>query len=85
MSFAHQRSIMPRTEIRVGQRLIRWDGSRGYVALNTAGRRVFGPGEEFLVEGLGLDGTVEDAEYLTLETFDKEGVRFGCGLMPWAT
>jgi hypothetical protein len=77
-------SAAQRPEIRVGQRLIRWDGSRGYVALNTAGRRVFGPGEAFLVEWLGLDGTVEDAEYLTLETFEQEGVTFGRGLMPWA-
>jgi hypothetical protein len=75
---------MQHTSIRVGQRLIRWDGTRGYVALNTAGRRVFGSGETFLVEWLGLDGTVEDSEYLTLESFDKEGVRFGRGLMPWA-
>jgi hypothetical protein len=36
------------------------------------------------VEWLGLDGTVEDAEYLTLEVFEKEGVTFGRGLMPWA-
>ena len=73
-----------RTEIRVGQRLMRWDGTRGYVALNSAGRRVFGPGEAFLVEWLGLDGTVEDAEYLTLEAFAKEGITCGRGIMPWA-
>ena len=42
------------------------------------------PGEAFLVEWLGLDGTVEDAEYLMLEAFEKEGVPFGRGLMPWA-
>jgi len=36
------------------------------------------------VEWLGLDGTVEDAEYLMLEAFEKEGVTFGRGLMPWA-
>jgi hypothetical protein len=75
---------MQRTEIRVGQRLIRWDGSRGSVALNTAGRRVLGPGEAFLIEWLSFDGTVEDAEYLTPETFAQEGVKFGRGLMPWA-
>jgi hypothetical protein len=45
---------------------------------------VFGPGEAFLVEWLGFDVTVEDAEYLTLETFEQEGVTFGRGLMPWA-
>jgi hypothetical protein len=45
---------------------------------------VFGLGEAFLVEWLGLDGTVEDTEYLTLEAFEKEGVTFGRGLMPWA-
>lgn len=75
---------MPRTSIRVGQRLIRWDGSKGYVAQNTKGQRVFGPGETFMVEWLGLDGTIEDAEYLTLEALEKEGVKFGRGLMPWA-
>jgi len=74
-----------RTEIREGKRLIRWDGTRGYVALNSQGKWVFGPEESFLVEWLGLDGaTVEDAEYLTLEALEKEGVTFGRGLMPWA-
>lgn len=37
-----------------------------------------------MVEWLGLDGTIEDAEYLTLEAFEQEGVRCGRGLMPWA-
>jgi predicted methyltransferase len=63
-----------RTEIRVGQQLIRWDGTRGYVALNSQGTRVFGRGESFLVEWLGLDGTVEDAEYLTVEACEQAGV-----------
>jgi hypothetical protein len=45
---------------------------------------VFGPGEAFLVEWLGLDDTVEDAEYMTLEVFEEEGVTFHRGLMPWA-
>jgi hypothetical protein len=74
-----------RTEIRVGQQLIRWDGTRGYVALNSQGTRVFGRGESFLVEWLGLDGTVEDAEYLTVEACEQAGVALGRGLMPWAT
>jgi hypothetical protein len=75
---------MQRTSIRVGQRLINWDGTRGYVAPNSQGKGVFGPGEPFLVEWLGLDGTIEDAQYLTLEAFEKEGVKFGRGLMPCA-
>ncbi len=76
---------MQRTSIRVGQRLINWDGTRGYVALNSQGKRVFGPGEPFLVEWLGLDGkSVEDAAYFTLEDLSREGIRFGKGVMPWA-
>jgi hypothetical protein len=63
----------------VGQRLIRFDGERGYVALNTKGVRVHGPGEPFKVEW--QDG--ED-EYLTLDQFEAEGVRRGKGVMPWA-
>jgi hypothetical protein len=74
-----------RTEIRVGQRLIRWDGTRGYVALNSQGTRVCGPGEPFLVEWLGLDGhTAEDAASVTLEDLEREGIRFGKGVIPWA-
>jgi hypothetical protein len=76
--------MKPRTSIRVGQRLINWDGSKGYVTLNSKGTRVFGPGEQFLVEWLGLDGTVEDSSYLTLEDFTKEGITVGRGVMPWA-
>ena len=76
--------MKPRTSIRVGERLINWDGARGYVALNSQGTRVFGTREPFLVEWLGLDGTVEDSSYLTLEDFTKEGITFGKGVMPWA-
>jgi hypothetical protein len=73
-----------RTTIRVGQRLRNWDGTRGYVALNSQGKRVFGPGEPFLVEWIGLDGTVEDSAYYTLENLEREGITFGRGVMPWA-
>jgi hypothetical protein len=69
--------------MRVGQRLIRWDRTRGSVALHAVGQRVFGTRETCLVEWLGLDGTVEGTDSLTLASFDNEGVRFGCGLMPW--
>jgi len=65
--------------IRVGQRLIRWDGVRGSVALNSQGTRVHGPGDAFLVEW--ADG---ESEYLTLEQFEEEGVKRGRGVMPWA-
>jgi hypothetical protein len=76
---------MQRTSIRVGQRLINWDGARGHVALNSQGKRVFGPGESFMVEWLGPDGkTVEDAAYFTLEDLNREGIRFRRGVMPWA-
>jgi hypothetical protein len=73
-----------RTTIRVGQRRINWDGTRGYVATNSQGTHVFGPGESFLVERYGLDGkTVEDSGYYTLEDLAREGITFGKGLMPW--
>lgn len=76
---------MQRTGIRVGQRLINWDGIKGYVALNSQGKGVFGLGESFMVEWLGLDGkTVEDAVYYCLEDFEHEGITFGKGVMPWA-
>ena len=55
---------MPRTSIRVGQRLINWDGTRGYVTLNSKGKRVFGPGEEFMVEWLDGDGEVDERHHL---------------------
>ena len=70
---------MKQTTIRVGQRLIRWDGIRGYVALNSKGTRVHGPGDGFLVEW--ADG---ESEYLTLEQCAEEGVKRGRGVMPWA-
>lgn len=80
-----KREIMQRTSIRVGQRLINWDGTRGYVGLNSQGKRVFGAREPFLVEWLGFDGkTAEDAAYSTLEDLKSEGVTFGKGVMPWA-
>jgi hypothetical protein len=77
-------SAARRTTIRVGQRLRHWDGTRGYVALNSLGKQVFGAGEPFMVEWLGLDGTVEDSAYYTLEELEKEGITFGRGVMPWA-
>lgn len=75
---------MRQQTIRVGQRLIAWDGGHGYVALNSQGKRVYGPGEQFKVEWLGADGEVEDAQYLTLEQFEKEDIKRGRGIMPWA-
>jgi hypothetical protein len=85
MFFANQRYIMQHTSMRVGQRLINWDGTRGYVALNSQGTGVFGPGESFLVEWLGLDGkTVKDADYDTLEKREEDEIKFGKGVMPWA-
>jgi len=75
---------MPKNTIRVGQRLINWNGQRGYVALNSQGRRVYGLGERFKVEWLDADDEVEDAQYVTLEQFEKEGIKRGRGVMPWA-
>ena len=76
--------LRPRTLIRVGQRVIRWDGIPGYVGTNSQGKNVHGPSEPFHVEWLDADGSVEDAEILTLEQFKAEGIRFGRGLMRWA-
>jgi hypothetical protein len=70
-------SAARRTTIRVGQQLINWDGTRGYVALNSLGKQVFGPGESFKVEWLGLDGTVEDNAYYTLKTWRRRASRSG--------
>jgi len=64
---------MPKNTIRVGQRLINWNGQRGY-----------GLGERFKVEWLDADDEVEDAQYVTLEQFEKEGIKRGRGVMPWA-
>jgi len=75
---------MPKNTFRVGQRLINWDGQCGYVALNSQGRRVYGLGERFKVEWLDADGEVEDAQYVTLEQFEKVGIKRGHGVMPWA-
>jgi hypothetical protein len=69
----------PPQTIRVGQRLIRWDGVRGYVSTNSQGKSVHTIDDHFLVEW--EDG---EAEYLTLAQFDTEGVRRGKGVMPWA-
>ena len=74
----------PRRLIRVGQRLIHWDGSRGTVAFNTRGTLTYGPGEPFKVEWRGLDGTVEDSAYYTLADLEREGITFGRGVEPWA-
>jgi hypothetical protein len=69
-----------KTTILVGQRLIRWDGEAGYIALNTAGRGVvFGLRDVFVVQW--KDG---ESGYLTLAQFEEEGVRLGKGRMPWA-
>lgn len=75
----------PRTSIRVGQRLSADDGSRGYVALNSHGKRIYGPDEEFMVEWIESNwGGHEGAEYYTLATLLEEGIMFGRGVMPWA-
>ena len=84
MTEAAEEYLMPKNTIRVGQRLINWDGQCGYVALNSQGRRVYGLGERFKVEWLDADGEVEDAQYVTLEQFEKEGIKRGHGVMPWA-
>ena len=73
-----------RTAIRVGQRLIFHDGTRGYVALNTRGTRVYGPGEVFRIDWLDADGSVADSQYATLDTLEAEGITVGHGVMPWA-
>ena len=65
--------------IRVGQRLIRGDGVRSYIALNSKGTRVHGPGEAFLVEW--ADG---ESEYLTLDQCETDGVKRSKGVMHWA-
>lgn len=84
-SVTEERSLMQRTSVRVGQRLINWDGTKGYVALKSQGTRVIGPGEPFLVEWLGFDGkTMEDAAYFTLEDLEREGITFGKSVMRWA-
>ena len=54
------------------------------MALNSQGTRVFGPGEPFMVEWLGLDGDVEESAYYTLETMGDEGITCGHGVMAWA-
>jgi hypothetical protein len=64
---------MSKSTIRVGQRLIAGDGTRGY-----------GMGERFKIEWLDADGEVEDAQYVSLEQFEKEGIKRGRGVMPWA-
>ena len=70
--------------IRVGQRLLSWDNSKGYVALHKAGKRTYGPGEDFRVEWLGSDGEIEESCYYTLGTLESEGVSFARGIMSWA-
>jgi hypothetical protein len=75
---------MQRTTIRVGQRLLRWDGAKGYVDQNTKGTAVYGPGEPFQVIWLDADGSIEDAETLTLAALVAEGITRGKGVMSWA-
>jgi isopentenyldiphosphate isomerase len=41
-------------------------------------------GERFKIEWLNVDGEVEDAQYVSLEQFEKEGIKRGRGVMPWA-
>jgi hypothetical protein len=75
---------MQPNNIRVGQRLLSWDNTKGYVARNKASRRSYGPGEKFRVEWLGSDGGVEDSCYYTLETLFVDGVKLAKGIMSWA-
>jgi hypothetical protein len=75
---------MSRTTIRVGQRLIRWDGAKGYVDQNTKGTAVYGPGEEFQVCWLDADGSIEDADTHTLASLAEEGIVRGKSIMRWA-
>lgn len=70
---------MKKTTIRVGQRLIRWDGIRGYVDLNSKGVSLHKGDDEFQV--IWDDG---ESEYLTLAQFETEGIRRGKGVMAWA-
>jgi len=73
------------SSIQVGQRLIAWDGRRGYVALTSTSQKRFGPGEAFKIEWLDAHGkSVEDSEYLTLEQLETEGIQRGKGRMAWA-
>jgi len=66
----------PRTSIRVGQRLHRWDGEPGYVALNSRGIRVHTAGDAFQVLWTTRE-RVPDTR-----PFNDEGVQ-GQGVMPW--
>ena len=67
-----------RTSIRVGQRLIRWDGEKGYVALNSRGIRSYSEVEAFMIEWRD-----HESEYATLDQFEEEGIQLGLGVMPW--
>jgi len=73
-----------RRTIRVGQRLVNWDGGKAYVALSFTGNRNYATGESFLVEFIDEEGQVEGAEYYTLAELETEGITFGRGVMPWA-
>ena len=75
---------MTHTSIRVGQRLISWDGTRGYVAHNSTGKRTYGPEELFLVRWQDEDGSTDGPQYYTLETLQDEGITLGRGIMSWA-
>jgi hypothetical protein len=77
---------MPRTSIRGGQRLINnRDGVKGDVTLNSQGKSIFGAGEPFLLEWLGLNGHTTAAAYFTLKDLEQDGIRCGQGVMPWAS
>jgi hypothetical protein len=73
-----------RTLIRVGQRLHNWEGTPGYVALNSQGKSVHVSGETFQIHWTDGEGNVEDSQTLSLEQFEYEGITWGRGVMPWA-
>jgi hypothetical protein len=70
--------------IRVGQRLVRWDGQRGYVDLNSQGVRVYGPGETFRIHWQDEEGNFDGDETAMLETLEELGITWGNGVMRWA-
>lgn len=75
----HQRKAAQPKPIRVGQRLIRWDGVTGSVGLNSLGKRSYASGEGFNIHW--SDGETDPQ---TIETLADEGIRRGKGVMVWA-